>query len=83
MLFVGARAALDRGGHVAADAPTPGSTHEGHQQGLKDQPSDAYARFEPVVSETFEAHSEVAQAGSVIDTGPDVARAQIAEFGLS
>lgn len=56
---------------------------KGITQGLKDQTSDAYSRFQPLVSETFEAHSQVAQADSVIDTGPDVARAQIAEFGLS
>jgi hypothetical protein len=40
----------------------------------------AYARFEPLVSEMFEVDSQVAGAGSVIDTEPDVARAQIAEF---
>ena len=40
----------------------------------------AYARFEPLVSEMFEVDSQVASAGSVIDTEPNVARAQIAEY---
>ena len=40
----------------------------------------AYARFEPLVSEMFEVDADVARAGSVIDTEPEVARAQIAEY---
>jgi hypothetical protein len=40
----------------------------------------AYARFEPLVSEMFEVDAQVARAGSGIDTGRDVARAQIAEY---
>jgi hypothetical protein len=40
----------------------------------------AYARFEPLVSEMFEVDAQVASAGSVIDTEPNVARAQIAEY---
>ena len=40
----------------------------------------AYERFEPLVSEMFGADARVARAGSVIDTEPEVARAQIAEF---
>ena len=43
----------------------------------------AYARFEPLVSEMFDADARVARAGSVIDTEPEVARAQIAKYDES